>query len=100
MGHLRSTIKELVPLLVFVHCFNHCIELANKDAFEGMKIFKDIDNMLMKLFYLYQKSPKRYRELKELSEDYEKSIPAPNKVNGRRWIDHKYRECWIIMVHI
>ena len=30
-----------------------------------MKIFKDIDNMLMKLFYLYQKNPRRYRNIKQ-----------------------------------
>ena len=47
--------------------------------------------MLTKLYYLYQKSPKRYRELRELSEVYENSIPKPTKACGTRWIDHKYR---------
>ena len=47
--------------------------------------------MLMKLYYLYQKSPKRYRKLKELSVAYEKYITKPTKAHGTRWIDHKYR---------
>ena len=45
----------------------------------------------MKLYYLYQKSPKRYRELKELSEAYEKTITKPTKAHDTRWIDYKYR---------
>ena len=59
MGHLNGLgciIKELAPWLELVHCSNHRMELAIKDAFEDMKIFKDIDNMLMELFYLYQSS--------------------------------------------
>ena len=44
----------------------------------------------MKLYYLYEKSPKRCRELKELSEAYTHSIPKPSKAHGTRWIEHKY----------
>ena len=32
-----------------------------------------------KLYWLYQKSPKRLTQLKELSEAFEKSIPKPTK---------------------
>ena len=48
-----------------------------------------MENMLRKLYYLYQKSPKRYQGLKELSEAYEKTITKPAKAHGTRWIDHK-----------
>ena len=47
--------------------------------------------MLTKLYYLYQKSPKHYRELKELSEAHKKTITKPAKAHGTRWIDHKFR---------
>ena len=81
-GSLGALIKEKAPWLELVHCFNHRIELALKDAFEN-SAFAKIETMLMKLYYLYQKSPKRYRELKE--------ITKPTKAHGTRWIDHKYR---------
>ena len=84
-GGLGALIKEKAPWLELVHCFNHCIELALKDASEN-SAFAKIE-MLMKLYYLYQKSPKRYRELKELSEAYEKTITKPTKAHGTRWID-------------
>ena len=87
---LGKLVKDSAPWLELVHCFNHRIELALKDAFEKT-FFSKIENMLTKLYYLYQKSPKRYRELKELSEAYEKTITKPAKAHGTRWIDHKFR---------
>ena len=50
-----------LPWLQVIHCFNHCLELAIKDAFQNDN-FNKIDEMLMKFYYLYQKSPKRLRE--------------------------------------
>ena len=46
--------------------------------------------MLTKLYYLYQKSPKCYQELKELSEACKKTITKPAKVHGTRWTDDKF----------
>ena len=40
-----------------IPCFNHFLELAIKDAFKNNN-FNKIDEMLMKFYYLYQKSPK------------------------------------------
>ena len=89
-GGLGALIKETAPWLELAHCFNHRIELALKDASEN-SAFAKIETILMKLYYLYQKSPKRYRELKELSEAYEKTITKPTKAHDTRWINHKYR---------
>ena len=45
--------------------------------------------MLMKLYYFYQKSPKRLLELKRMSEAWDKSVSNPSKSHGTRWIDQK-----------
>ena len=51
--------------------------------------------MLLRLYYLYEKSPKKTRELGEIVEDlkevYElpKSGNVPVRSQGSRWIDHK-----------
>ena len=55
--------KESAPWISLVHCFNHRLELAVKDTFNNT-FLKDIDTMLLKLYYLYRKSPKQLRELK------------------------------------
>ena len=47
--------------------------------------------MLMKLYYLYQKSHKQLCELKHMSEAWEKSGPKLSKSHGTYWIDHKLK---------
>ena len=87
----KDLAKDKAPWLELVHCFNHHIKLALKDSFEN-SAFAKIGTILMKLSYLYQKSPKRYRELKELSEVYEKTITKPTKACDTRWIDHNIEQ--------
>ena len=88
---LNVLVRNEAPWVEVVHCFNHRLELAIKDAFNESAFYSNIDEMLSKLYWLYQKSPKRLTELKELSEVFEKSIPKPTKTDGTRWIDFKYR---------
>ena len=54
---LEVKFKETVPWISVIHCFNHRLELAVKDMFDGT-FFKYIDTMLVKVYYLYRKSPK------------------------------------------
>ena len=37
---LGVKIKEDVPWLMLVHCCNHCLELAVRDAFSGTLLMK------------------------------------------------------------
>ena len=83
LNGLGKMVNDSSPWLQLVHCFNHRIKLALKDLFDT-STFGDIDNMLMKLYYLYEKSLKRYRVLKELSEAYANSILKPSKAHGTR----------------
>ena len=76
------------PWLQVIHCFNHCFELAIKDASKNDN-FNKIDERLTKVYYLYQKSPKRLLELKRIAEAWEKSVPKPSKSYDTHWIDHK-----------
>ena len=58
MNGLGKLVRDAAPWVDIVHCFNHRLELAIKDAFTT-KFYHTIDEMLIKLYYLYQKSPKR-----------------------------------------
>ena len=53
--------------------------------------------MLLKLFYLHQKSPNRLRGLKMFGEMYDQSIPKPYKSYGTRWIAHKVKAMKIVL---
>ena len=93
---LGAKMQAHAEWLTIIHCFNHNLELAVKDAFDKT-FFKEIDNMLLKLFYLYRKSPKRLRELKKFEEIYDDSIPKPYKSYGTRWIAHKIKAMEIVL---
>jgi hypothetical protein len=73
------------PRFVKQHPFNHCIQLAMKDVFDA-SAFTKIDQMLRVLHSLHNASPKHYRELKQLAEAWQISIPKPTKATGASWI--------------
>ena len=87
---LSALLKEDMPWLVAVHCMNHRLELAAKDACIT-SFLDEISTMLLNLHYMYEKSPKRLRELQMLAELMEESIHKPDKANGTRWLQHKSR---------
>ena len=90
MNGLGKLVRDEAPWIEIVHFFNHRLELAIKEAFTTGKFYHNIDEMLTKLYYLYQKSPKRLQQLRELNDAYEKSIPKPAKAYGTRWVDFKF----------
>ena len=87
---LGAKMRESTAWLSTIHCFNHSLELAVKDTF-NTTFFKEVDNMLLKLFYLYRESPKRLRELKMFGEMYDQSIPKLYKSYGTTWIAHEVK---------
>ena len=93
---LGAKMRESAACLSTIHCFNHSLELAVKDTF-NTTFFKQVDNMLLKLFYFYRESPKRLRELKTFGEVYNQSIPKPYKSYGTTWIAHKVKAIEIVL---
>ena len=94
--HVGALMKELSPWLQVIHCFNHRLDLSINDA-SKTDTFAKINKMLMKLYYLYPKSPKQLRDLKRMFEAWEKLIPKPSKSHGTRWIDHKLKSMEIVL---
>ena len=79
--------------LVFIWCVSHRLELAIKESLEDTK-FKAIDKMLLQIYLLYEKSPKKlsqlsdlHLELKDLYE-FEQGGVKPLRSCGTRWIAH------------
>lgn len=93
-GGVKAILKKEYPWFLFVWCIAHHLELALKDAFSGT-YFKEIDDCLLKLYYLYEKSPKRLRGLREMSNIYKNSLEfvegsvKPKRASGTQWIIHK-----------
>ena len=63
-------LQESNKWLVFGWCVGHRLELSLKDCLKSTS-FTDVDDMILHLYYLYKKSPKKLRQLKELVSLYE-----------------------------
>ncbi len=91
---MRGKIQAALPWVYWAWCYAHRLELACKDAFSS-KLFHDIDDMLLRLYYLYEKSPKKCRELSELICDlkevyeFQEGGNLPVRSHGSRWITYK-----------
>ena len=90
---LIRLLQEDFPWISFICYFSHRLELALKDALK--EFAETVDTSLMHSFYLYKKSSKKHRELKNfyhLLEGKFKMYSAgvrPLKATGTRWIDPK-----------
>ena len=54
---MKGKLQAALPWLHWAWCYAHRLELACHDAFSS-HLFCDIDEMLLRLTYLYEKSPK------------------------------------------
>ena len=92
---LIKLLQEDHPWICFIWCFSHRLELAIKDALK--EFIEPVEESLRHLFYLYTKSSKKFRELKNwyhiLQDQFDMygSGIKPVKSTGTRWIDHKLR---------
>ena len=93
---LKAKMQKDLPWLHWAWCFSHRLELACKDSFTS-PLFVEISDMLLRLYYLYSKSPKKTRELEAIGEelkevfDLPKGRDLPVRCHGTRWINHKRR---------
>ena len=93
---VKSLIQHEKPWIIFEWCIAHRLELALKDGLKGTG-FHDINDLILKMYYLYKRSPKKLRQLKELVEIYSDSFDIldrgvkPKKALGTWWIAHKTR---------
>lgn len=90
---LVKQFQDEFPYISFVWCFSHRLERSLEDA---LKIYMEpVDTSLLHLYYLYEKSSKKTRELKllyqEMKDIYniEGNGIKPVRASGTRWVEHK-----------
>ena len=75
-------------------CLAYRLELAIKDALTGT-VFDHVDDMLTRLFYLYNKSAKKCMEIQNIISDLQQCLSfdengvKPVRASGTRWVSHK-----------
>ena len=70
---LKGQIQRALPWVFWCWCYAHRLELACKDAFSS-SLFSSVQEMLLRLYYLYEKSPKKYQELECISKDLQQAF--------------------------
>ena len=95
-GHtgVKAQMQQALPWLYWSWCYAHRLELACKNAFTS-SLFTNIVEMLLRLFYIYERSPKKSHELANIVDDlrcvfeFPKGGHLPVRSHGTRWITHK-----------
>ena len=97
-GGLKGILTREVPWIFMFWCLAHRLELSVKDALQST-FFGTIDDALLRLYYIYNKSPKKCRqlediifELKSCLEPSEMPIQGgscPLRACGTRFVAHK-----------
>ena len=100
---LKGHLEKDVPWILMFWCLYHRLELALKDALKANPTFLAVDEMLLRLYFLYEKSPKKCGELKDIVEamasfvdEYEfpsSGVNKPLRACGTRFIATKYQPC-------
>ena len=61
-GHkdsVKAILQHMNPWLTFGWCILHRLELALKDGLGKNQLFQDVEEMILRLYYIYKKSPKK-----------------------------------------
>ena len=95
---LRGLLEQDVPWVIGFWCLIHRLQLALKDSLKST-YFASVDEMLTQLYLLYEKSPKKCRELDEIVESLKmcisnEDLPSaggnrPLRACGARFVGHK-----------
>ena len=91
---IKGEMQRALPWVFWSWCYAHRLELACKNGLVS-DLFKNIEEMLLRVYYLYEKSPKKAQELvsvvTELREVFEflSGGNIPVRSQGSRWITHK-----------
>ena len=92
---LKGLVEKEIPWVVWMWCMAHRLELAIKDALKHT-YFELVDDMLLRLYLLYESSPKKCRELEEIVMELRECLSIedggmrPVRASGSRWITHKW----------
>jgi len=83
-----ALLKRDHPWIIYVWCVAHQLELALKDALKGT-CFDSVDEVLLRLYYLYENSPKKLRQLRDLHSlckqtiEFEEGAIRPKRAYGK-----------------
>ena len=85
--------------LTLIHCTNHRLELAMKDAFLVDAAFKEVDKVLLEMYLITRDSGKVKGLLKSIEMRLDVMYVAFAKSDGTRFQNHKYRAIKALIIN-
>ena len=77
--------------LVKIHCVNHRLELALKDAVKQVAEFDEVDRFYLNVWTLLRNSGKLKSEIKKASQSLNITYYTMPKIHGTRFLSHRRR---------
>lgn len=88
-GGVIRKIKEVIPSALGIHCVAHKLELAVLNANKSGSKMRKFEDTLKGIFNFYHYSPKRRRELAEISNLFDTELARFSGVHQVRWMASK-----------
>ena len=85
--------------LTLIHCTNHRLELAMKDAFLVDAAFKEVDKVLLEMYLITRDSGKVKGLLKSIEMRLDVMYVSFAKSDGTRFQNHKYRAIKALIIN-
>ena len=91
---LKGLLENKISWVLWMWCLAHQVELALKDALKHTA-FGLVEDMLTRLYYIYEKSPKKCCELEEVISGLQQCVVFDDagtktiRASGSRWVLHK-----------
>ena len=73
---VQARIKELQPLALYVHCYNHSLNLAIRDAMKNLPAAREALQWVHDVGVIISRSPKGHARFEELREEIDESLRA------------------------
>lgn len=88
---VATRLKADKKYIISMHCMNHRLELAFKDAASSTNCHKKLAALLLGLYLLYHKSALNRANLKRSFLALGMQVLIPTRACGTRWVTHQLR---------
>jgi hypothetical protein len=83
---LATRMKECSPLVVYVHCYSHLLNLALQDSMTSIESARNALGMVQKLYTFLEASPKRHRIFQDLEIEEDHINLTLKSLSATRWL--------------
>ena len=96
---VRTKMQKKQPAMAFTHCIAHKLELAVLDSIKCDENLEKAQEIMTAMFLCYYYSPKKRREIQELSNFLEETFRQFGGLKNVRWLASRDRALDIIIIN-